>query len=354
MIGSAVCGVIVSAQQTAFTTQVKQLPDAPEPASLQAAGPPAPAAAQPASSASISGTIIDTAQDVVQGARVTLRGPAAEQRSTISGPGGDFSFTGLPPGTYTLTVAGASMSTFRSQPIALQPGEVKLVPPVTLSIAGTTTSVTVNGDKEEIAEEQVQIAEQQRVLGVIPNFYSSYDWNAPPMMAKQKFKLSVRSLIDPVTFLEVAGIAGAEQYQGVFPAYGCCLAGYGKRYGAAFANHFAGDMLGRAVYPAIFRQDPRYFYKGTGSFGSRALYAASQAVVARSDSGHIMPNYSQIFGNLSAGALSNLYYPEEDRGAKLVFLNGLAETGANAVGNLIREFILKDLTSRARGSSGRP
>jgi hypothetical protein len=192
------------------------------------------------------------------------------------------------------------------------------------------------------------------VLGVIPNFYSAYDWDAPPMLAKQKFKLSFRALIDPVSFLDVAGIAGAEQYQGIFPAYGCCFTGYAKRYGAAFANHAAGDMLARGVYPGIFHQDPRYFYKGTGSFSSRALYAMSRAVVARSDSGRTMPNYSQILGNLSAGAISNLYYPQADRGAKLVFLNGLAETGANAVGNLIREFILKDLTTRAKGIKGQP
>ncbi len=303
-----------------------------------------------AGTATISGTVVDAGEDVIQGAKVVLSGPGGTQRSAISGGNGQFSFAGLPPGAYTLKVSGPDMSTFQSKAIVLQSGDAKLVPPITLSIARTTTSVTVHGDKEELAEEQVQIAEQQRVLGVIPNFYSSYDWNAPPMLAKQKYKLVGRSLIDPVFFLEVAGVAGAEQYQGIFPAYGCCFEGYAKRYGAAFANQVAGDTLGRAVYPAIFHQDPRYFYKGTGSGPSRALYAMSQAVVARSDSGRRMPNYSGILGNLTAGAISNLYYPEADRGVKLVFLNTLAATGANAVGNLVREFILKDLTSRAKGT----
>ncbi|KAA6457885.1 carboxypeptidase regulatory-like domain-containing protein [Acidobacteria bacterium AB60] len=324
------------------------LPDAPQPAS-QAPGPQTQSA--PAATATLSGTVLDTNHDVLQGAQVTLAGPSDQVRNTISGSSGEFSFTALPPGAYRLKVSGSGMSTFKSQPISLEPGAVKLMPPITLSIAVASASVTVNGDKEELSEEQVQIAEQQRVLGVIPNFYSSYDWNAPPMLAKQKFKLSLRSLIDPVTFLEVAGIAGAEQYKGIFPAYGCCLEGYGKRYGAAFANQVAGDMLGRAVYPALFHQDPRYFYKGTGGVRARAFYAMSQAVVARSDSGRLMPNYSQILGNLTSGALSNLYYPEQDRGARLVFLNGLAEIGANAAGNLIREFVLKDLTSRAKRNS---
>ena len=79
------------------------------------------------------------------------------------------------------------------------------------------------------------------------------------MQAKQKFQLSIRSLIDPVSFLTVAGIAGVQQYRNAFPEYGGGIEGYGKRYGAALANHVSGTLLGRAVYPSIFHQDPRYF-----------------------------------------------------------------------------------------------
>jgi len=196
---------------------------------------------------------------------------------------------------------------------------------------------------------------QQRIGGFIPNFYSTYDWNAPPMGAKQKFKLSLRALIDPVSFLTTAGIAGAEQYKGIFPAYGSGIEGYGKRYGAAFANHASSTLLGRAVYPAIFHQDPRYFYKGKGSIRSRALYAISAAVIARGDDGRWKPNYSRVLGNFSAAAISNLYYPASDRGASLVVLNGLAGTGADAVANLIREFVLKGITSHVpKGANGQP
>jgi len=138
----------------------------------------------------------------------------------------------------------------------------------------------------------VQIAVHQRIDGVIPNFYSTYDWNAPPMQAKQKFQLSIRSIVDPVSFLTVAGIAGAQQYRDTFPAYGGGIEGYGKLYSAAFANHLSGVLLGRAVYPSIFHQDPRYFYKGKGGIRSRALYAISAAVIARGDDGRRKPNYS--------------------------------------------------------------
>jgi hypothetical protein len=106
------------------------------------------------------------------------------------------------------------------------------------------------------------------------------------MGAKQKFQLSIHSIIDPVSFLTVAGIAGAEQYKNVFPGYGGGIEGYGKRYGAALANHVSGNLLGRAVYPSIFHQDPRYFYKGKGTIRSRALYAISATVIARAMMGN--------------------------------------------------------------------
>ena len=336
------------------TAHTAALPDAPQPA--QVTTPSGTNDSQQTGIGSLSGTVLDTNRNVLQGARVKLADPSGSVIRTVdSGSNGEFAFTGVPPGVYKLTVTAPGMSTFTSTQIPLHAGEVRIVPPVTLSVSGGTTSVTVSGNKEELAEEQVRIAVQQRIGGVLPNFYSTYDWNAPPMEAKQKFKLSIRSIIDPVSFLTVAGIAGAEQYKNVFPAYGGGIEGYGKRYGAALANHVSGNLLGRAVYPSIFHQDPRYFYKGKGSIRSRALYAISAAVIARGDDGRWKPNYSRVLGNFSAAAISNLYYPASDRGGSLVVFNGLAGTGADAVGNLIREFVLKRITSHVpKRANGQP
>jgi hypothetical protein len=328
------------------------LPDAPDPG--QSTPQSSPAAQQATAAGKISGTVVDSDGAVVQGAHVEITGPSGMHAAQISGADGQFDFPGLPAGRYKITVTGNGMSTATTGEIALSAGEYRTVPGITLSVSGGVSSVTVFGDKEELSQQQVKIAVQQRVAGVIPNFYSSYDWNAPPMMAKQKFQLSARGLIDPVSFLAVAGIAGAEQNRNIFPSYGGGIEGYGKRYGAAMANRVSGALLGRAVYPAIFHQDPRYFYKGKGSIKSRTLYAISAAVMTRSDSGRWQPNYSQVLGNFSAAALSNLYYPEADRGGSLVLLNGLSETGGNAVSNLIREFLLKPLTSHSNYANGQP
>ena len=327
-----------------WTVDFASLPDAPRPqaiASLENSD------SQQSGTASLSGTVIDKNGAVLEGAQVTLTGPSGSPvRSVQSGRNGQFEFTGLTQDIYKLTVNAAGMSTFISPEIPLHADEFRILPPVSMLVSPVTTTVIVrSGKNEQLSKEQVHIAEQQRIVGIIPIFYSSYDWNAPPMLAKQKFQLSIRSTIDPVSFLSVAGIAGAEQYQNVFPEYGSGIEGYGKRYGAAMATHVSATLLGRAVYPSIFHQDPRYFYKGKGSIGSRTLYAISAAVIARGDDGGWNPNYSLVLGSFTAAAISNLYYPASDRGASLVVFNGLASTGSHAASNLIREFVLKRITT---------
>lgn len=338
-------------QSLSANSQSNSLPDAPQSSQIT------PVNSQQTAAGIITGTVLDANRDVVQGAQVTLEGPTGFAPRTVkSGSDGQFTFTALPPESYKLTITAPGMTAFTSHQIALQPGEAEIVPAITLAVSGGMTSITVGAnEKKVLSEQQEHIAVQQRIGGVIPNFYSTYDWNAPPMLAKQKFQLSLRSAIDPVAFLGVAGVAGAEQYQNIFPAYGSGLEGYGKRYGAALANHFSGILLGRGVYPAIFHEDPRYFYKGKGSIGSRALYAISAAVIARGDDGRWKPNYALVLGNFSGAAISNLYYPRADRGASLVLLNGLAGAGGDAASNLIREFLLKRITSHVpHGANGQP
>ena len=297
----------------------------------------------------IAGTVLDTNKDVIQGARVVLTSRAGSELEMQSGSNGEFAFSALPPGSYRLTVSGAGMGTFSSPWMAVHEGETRIVTDLVLAVAAASTSVTVTGDRVELAEEQVHIAVEQRILGVLPNFYSSYDWNAPPMMAKQKFKLALRSMVDPVAFAGAGALAGIEQANGTFKGYGGGIQGYAKRYGAAYANDFSSRMLSSAVFASLFRQDPRYFYKGTGNTRSRALYAITAAVMTRSDNGNWRPNYSHVLGSFTAGALSNLYYPSSSRGLSLTLVNGLVETAGNAGNNLIREFVLKGLTSRAGG-----
>jgi hypothetical protein len=108
-----------------------------------------------------------------------------------------------------------------------------------------------------------------------------------------------------------------------------------------------GTFIGSAILPAVLKQDPRYFYKGTGTKKSRVLYALANAVICKGDNGHWQPNYSAILGGIASGGISNLYYPSSDRGAGLIFENALIGMGTTAAANILQEFVIRKLTPHA-------
>jgi hypothetical protein len=141
------------------------------------------------------------------------------------------------------------------------------------------------------------------------------------------------------------GLAGIEQAENAYRGYGQGAQGYARRYGAAYGDFVSGTFIGGGILPSLLRQDPRYFWKGTGSRTSRILYAIANSVICKGDNGRWQPNYSAIIGGLAAGGISNLYYPPQNRnGASLTFENAAIGSGFGAAGNLIEEFFLRKLT----------
>jgi Carboxypeptidase regulatory-like domain len=297
----------------------------------------------------ISGTVVDQNGNFLLAARVSLTRPAQTEEKTHESDGaGHFVFAAVPPGPFQLTVTGEGFAT-QQVPGVLHPGEALEVPLISLPIAAATTEVRVSVTNYELAEEQVKIEEKQRVLGVIPNFYVSYQQDALPLRPKQKFELAWKTSIDPVTFAATGAFAGVQQAQNEFSGYGQGAHGYAKRYGAAYGDAVIGTMIGGAILPSLLKQDPRYFYKGTGSTRSRIMYALANAVICKGDNGHWQFDYSGILGALAAGGISNLYYPASSRnGAGLTFENTLIGIGGSAVGNLFQEFLIHKLTPHAQ------
>jgi hypothetical protein len=268
-------------------------------------------------------------------------------QEALSGSDGQFFFPGVAPGAFHLTVTsqGFASQTFSG---VLHPGEVATVPQIVLGVAANVTEVQVGVTPVEVAEEQIKIEEKQRVLGFIPNFYVSYIPNPVPLNPKQKFELAWKTVIDPVTFFIVGATAGIEQGQDHFKQYGQGTEGYAQRFGAGYADTVTGTFIGGAILPSLFKQDPRYFYKGTGSLRSRALYAIAFAVICKGDNRRWQPNYSNVLGSLASGGISNLYYPANDRdGAELTFENAAIGIGSSAISNLLQEFLIRKLTPKA-------
>ena len=313
--------------------------------------PPAPDSALPApATCSVHGVVTSADGAAYEGARVELetgRERDLTAATQLTDGGGAFNFTNLHAGEFKLTI---SASGFVTQHISslLRAGESFDAGTIVLPVASTTSVVRVSAESQvEIAQEQLNLEEKQRVLGVIPNYFVSYDPDAVPLISRQKYQVAWKTSIDPVTWFIAGAFAGVEQAGNVFSGYGQGAQGYGKRFGAAYADLFTSTMIGGAILPSVFKQDPRYFYKGRGTIRSRAMYAIANAVVCKGDNRRWQPNYSGILGGLAAGGISNLYYPASDRsGVELTFENALIGTAQSAVENLLQEFVVRRLTPK--------
>jgi hypothetical protein len=285
--------------------------------------------------------------------RLTREGQSADPE-VLSGSDGQFLFGKVAAGSFELAITADGFATQTSSGV-LQPGQSYVASPIVLAVATAVTEVQVALSAAEVATEQVKDEEKQRVLGVIPNFYVSYVTDAAPLTTKQKFSLAWKTTVDPVTFGLMGVVAGIQQGNDDFSGYGQGAQGYAKRYGASYADLVSGTFLGSAILPTLLKQDPRYFYRGSGSKGSRILYALANAVICKGDNGRWQANYSSILGNLAAGGISNLYYPAQNRnGAELTFENAAIGVGATAAANLLQEFVIRRLTSNVPNRGGKP
>jgi len=196
------------------------------------------------------------------------------------------------------------------------------------------------------AAEEVKKEEHQRILRIMPDFYTSYIQDAEPLSRAQKFGLAMKSSFDPFSFAAAGSDAGINQAKDNFPAYGQGGKGYAKRFGASFADSFDGTMFGGWIFPVLLRQDPRYFRKGAGRFRSRLSYALiTTTVLCKDDNRRWVFNYSNILGNLAAGSISNIYYPKADRGVVLTLQRTGVVMAEGALGTVFFEF-WPDISSR--------
>jgi hypothetical protein len=308
-----------------------------------------PALPDDPSATTLSGSVVDANGGLVPDATVTVVS-GTEQHTAVSDDDGEFRLTGLPAGPFQLTVTAKDLKPALVQG-SLTAGQHSELDPIVMRMGARDTNVEVTASQAEIAEAEVKVEEKQRLVGVIPNFYVTYNWHAEPLDATQKWELAYRSLVDWTTFAFTGAIAGIQYEQGSLSGFGYGPGGYFKRYAANFGNAFFGSMLGGAVLPIVFKQDPRYFYKGTGSVRSRFWYAMSTAVISRGDNGKWQPGYANILGNYGAGALSNLYYPASSRqGAKLTLENGSIGIAFDGFGNVFQEFLLKRFTPSVKNA----
>jgi carboxypeptidase family protein len=294
----------------------------------------------------IVGTVLDVNGDTVSGATVVLKGPDGNNgRTLVTSDNGFFSFQSVNSGIpYQIIISAKNFADWKSPTITLEPAQYKIISDIQLRIEVDTT-VDVRYDPLQVATEQIRLEEKQRVFGVIPNFYVTYEQNAEPLTPKMKFGLALKVAGDPVTAAGVLFVAAAKQ-AGNSPKFGQGWDAYGKRVGVVGADGFIDIMIGGAILPSILHQDPRYFYQGTGTTNSRIRHAMSSPFVSRNDNGSWGPNYSTVGGVLASSAIANLYYPRANRGAGLVFGNFAIGMAERIGASLAQEFLLGRFTKR--------
>jgi hypothetical protein len=152
---------------------------------------------------------------------------------------------------------------------------------------------------------------KDRLFFALPNFLT-VDANGKiiPLTVGQKFKVVAQGSFDPAQIVWYAALSGISQAENSEPGYGQGWAAYGKRYAAYAADGTIENFFVGAIMPSILRQDPRFFPKPTGSFFSRASYAASRIIITRGDNGKREFNFSEVVGAALASAIStNTYHP---------------------------------------------
>jgi hypothetical protein len=275
--------------------------------------------------------------------KLTRDGDPGGQEATTDEDGKFYLFN-VPPGPFRLTFSSPGLES-REILDTLDPAETYVTPLIELAIATQITEVRVSMTPEEVATAEIKEQERQRVFGVIPNFYVSYVRKAAPLKPKHKFELAWKSSTDPFTFVAVAMVAGFAQAGDHWSGYGQGAQGYAKRFGATYADVFTGTFIGGAILPSVLKQDPRYFYKGTGTKKSRLLHALANSVICKGDNGRWQPNYSSVLGNVAAGGIANLYYPANDHNtAGVIFGTALIRMGEMAVANIFQEFVIPKVT----------
>src|ERR1700736_3189218 len=148
---------------------------------------------------------------------------------------------------------------------------------------------------EEKAETAAPATSNDRLFFALPNFLTLEGADkVPPLTTKQKFAVVTRGSFDYIQIPWYGFLAGVSQAEDSEPGYGQGAVGYGKRFGASFADGTIENYFTGAIFPAVLHQDPRFFQSGKGGFWHRTGYAISRIFVTRTDSGGEQFNYSEI------------------------------------------------------------
>jgi len=156
-----------------------------------------------------------------------------------------------------------------------------------------------------------KVQQNDRIFWALPNYLTVENAsNLPPLTTQEKFKTVAQGCFDPVEVAFIGIQAGLDQADNVNPTYHQGFVGYSKRFGTAYTDAIIGNFGTGAIFPALLRQDPRYYQMGKGKVIHRIAYAAGRVLITRADTtGKTEFNFSEFLGNGLAAGLANVYHP---------------------------------------------
>ncbi len=227
---------------------------------------------------------------------------------------------------------------FAQQPSAQQPSN----PPGQATQSSTPSGQQQqSSDKNENPEKNPPVGvSKDRLFYALPNFLTlENSGEVPPLTTKEKFKVVTKGSFDYVQIPWYAFLAGISQAEDSEEGYGQGAAGYGKRFGAYFADGTIENYMTGAILPSVLRQDPRYFQSGKGSFMHRTGYSVSRIFLTRGDNGRQQFNYSEVFGSaISAGISTYSYHPHADRTLPNTVSVWGTQVGYDTITLVVKEF----------------
>jgi hypothetical protein len=214
--------------------------------------------------------------------------------------------------------------------------EVPVAQPISAAELPAQPIYAQQPDSQQPESQQID----KRIFGVLPN-YGTTSGTAPfmPITAKQKFTIAAKDTFDYPVYLIAAGFAGLYQMDDQNPSYGQGLKGYAKRFGSAYGDQAASNLLAEGLIPAVMHQDPRYFRLGPArTKWYRIGYALRGVMVTKNDRGTWTFNAGEWVGNAAAVAISDLYYPDDTRDSLDNAEKLLVQVATDAFTNVLREF----------------
>ncbi len=141
-----------------------------------------------------------------------------------------------------------------------------------------------------------------------------------PLSARDKFVYGLNDAFNPYALAGVTLSAGYSHVVNSAPHYGTNAQAFGKREGVSALRNTIQTLSTDVIFAPIFHDDPRYYELGPPhKFFPRVAYAATRVVITRSDDGHSRVNAPLLLGYGVAAGMNNLYYPDQDTGAKQTF-----------------------------------